>query len=124
MAEATGGLTSSVGVATSKVVAKIASDLRKPDGLVVVRPGDEPAFLAPLPMRVLPGLGPAAERRLDGLGLRTVGDIAQLPDGVLAARLGSHGAELRRLAVGDDPARCRCRGCPRASPARSPSSAT
>ena len=56
--EATGGLTSSVGVATSKVVAKIASDLRKPDGLVVVAPGTEAGFLAPLPVRVLPGLGP------------------------------------------------------------------
>ena len=100
---ATGGLTSSVGIATSKVVAKVASDLRKPDGLVVVWPGDESSFLSPLPMRVLPGLGPAAERRLTGLGLRTVGDLAQLPDGVLAARLGSHGAELRRLAAGDDP---------------------
>jgi DNA polymerase-4 len=100
--EVTGGLTSSVGIGASKVVAKVASDLRKPDGLVVVRPGEEHAFLAPLPIRVLPGLGPAAERRLDGLGLRTVGDLAALPASVLTARLGSRGPELQRLAVGDD----------------------
>ncbi|HEV3234800.1 MAG TPA: DNA polymerase IV [Candidatus Dormibacteraeota bacterium] len=100
--EVTGGLTSSVGIGASKVVAKIGSDLRKPDGLVVVRPGEEPAFLAPLPIRVLPGLGPAAQRRLDGLGLRTVGDLAALPAAVLTARLGSRGPELQRLAVGDD----------------------
>jgi DNA polymerase-4 len=100
--EATGGLTSSVGVAASKVVAKIASDLRKPDGLVVVPPGTEAEFLAPLPLRALPGLGPATERRLDGLGLRTVGDIAALSEEVLEARLGSSGAGLRALALGDD----------------------
>jgi DNA polymerase-4 len=101
--EATGGLTASVGVATSKVVAKVASDLRKPDGLVVVLPGTEPAFLAPLPLRVLPGLGPATERRLDGLGLRTVGDIAAIPVEVLTARVGSSGVALKALAIGDDP---------------------
>jgi DNA polymerase-4 len=101
--EATGGLTASVGVATSKVVAKIASDLRKPDGLVVVVPGTEADFLAPLPLRMLPGLGPATERRLDGLGLRTVGDIAALPTEVLTARVGSSGAGLKALALGDDP---------------------
>ena len=100
--EATGGLTASVGIGASKVVAKIGSDLRKPDGMVVVRPGDEPGFLAPLPLRVLPGLGPAAEKRLDGLGLRTLGDLLAVPEAVLAARLGSRGPELRRLAVGDD----------------------
>ena len=101
--QATGGLTASVGVAASKVVAKIASDLRKPDGLVVVAPGTEAGFLAPLPIRVLPGLGPAGERRLDGLGLRTVGDIAALPLDALMARLGSSGAGLKALALGDDP---------------------
>jgi len=100
---ATGGLTASVGVATCKVVAKIASDLRKPDGLVVVAPGEEQSFLAPLPIRTLPGLGPATERRLDGLGLTRIGDIGALPVDVLTARLGSHGAALRDLALGIDP---------------------
>jgi DNA polymerase-4 len=101
--EATGGLTASVGVAATKVVAKIASDLRKPDGLVVVPAGSEAGFLAPLPLRALPGLGPATEHRLEGLGLRTVADLAALPVEVLTARVGSFGAGLRALAVGDDP---------------------
>jgi DNA polymerase-4 len=111
--EATDGLTSSVGIATSKVVAKIASDLRKPDGMVVVLPGDEPAFLAPLPIRRLPGLGPAAERRLDGLGLKTVGDLLKVPADVLEARLGSRGAELRELAAGRDPRAVTVPGLPK-----------
>jgi DNA polymerase-4 len=101
--EATGGLTASVGIATCKVVAKVASDHRKPDGLVVVPPGDEAAFLAPLPVRVLPGLGPAAERRLADLELRTVGDVAGLADEALRARLGNQGPALGALARGQDP---------------------
>ena len=100
--EATGGLTASVGVAASKAVAKIASDLRKPDGLVVVPPGTEATFLAPLSLRALPGLGPAGERRLDGLGLHTVGDVAATPVEVLSARLGSYGPTLKALAEGRD----------------------
>ena len=111
--DATGGLTASVGVAASKVVAKIASDLRKPDGLVVVAPGTEAAFLAPLPLRVLPGLGPATERRLDGLGLRTVGDLAALPAEVLEARVGNSGAGLKALAIGDDPRAVTIPGLPK-----------
>ena len=101
--EATGGLTASVGIGTCKVVAKVGSDLRKPDGMVVVPPGTEAAFLAPLPLRVLPGLGPAAERRLTGLGLRTVADLAALPIDVLRGRLGNSAAGLQALALGQDP---------------------
>jgi DNA polymerase-4 len=101
--EATGGLTAAVGVAAVKAVAKIASEYRKPDGLVVVPPGTERSFLAPLPLRVLPGLGPAAERRLDGLGLKTVGDLAATPVEVLTARLGSSAPLLLAMALGDDP---------------------
>jgi DNA polymerase-4 len=111
--EATGGLTASVGAAASKAVAKIASDLRKPDGLVLVSPGTEAAFLAPLPLRVLPGLGPAGERRLDGLGLRTVGDIAATPVEILSARLGSSGPTLKALAQGDDPRAVELPGIPK-----------
>jgi DNA polymerase-4 len=70
---------------------------------VVVPPGEEAAFLAPLPIRVLPGLGPAAEKRLDGLGLRVVGDLAATPEATLQARLGSQGQALKAMAVGEDP---------------------
>ena len=101
--EATGGLTASVGIGSCKVVAKVGSDLRKPDGTVIVPPGTESAFLAPLSFRVLPGLGPAAEKRLEGLGLRTVADLLRVPAEVLRARLGSSADGFRALASGDDP---------------------
>src|SRR5439155_13510994 len=67
------GLTASVGVATSKLVAKVAGASRKPDGLVLVHPGTESDFLAPLPIGVIPGLGPKTEERLRLMGVRTVG---------------------------------------------------
>jgi DNA polymerase-4 len=85
-------LDASCGVATSKLVAKVASELRKPRGMVVVAPGEEAAFLAPLPLRRLPGLGPAAERELARLGLRTLGELAALPVSILQRRLGAHAA--------------------------------
>jgi DNA polymerase-4 len=81
-------LDASVGVATGKTVAKVASDLRKPRGFVVVYPGEEAAFLAPLPLRRLPGLGPATEAALAGLGLSTLGQLAATPEDVLRRRLG------------------------------------
>ena len=68
-------LTASVGVATSKLVAKVASDMRKPDGLVVVPPGTEAAFLAPLPVRRLWGVGPKMEEALAKLGVTTIGEL-------------------------------------------------
>jgi DNA polymerase-4 len=86
------GLVASCGVATSKVVAKVASDLEKPRGLVVVPPGSEAAFLAPLPLRRLPGLGPATDRALAGLGMSTIGDLAAFPLESLRRRLGEHAA--------------------------------
>src|SRR4030081_1222342 len=70
------GLTASVGAATSKLVAKVASGTRKPDGLVLVPPGAEADFLAPLPIGVIPGLGPKTEERLNAMGVRTVGELA------------------------------------------------
>jgi DNA polymerase-4 len=97
------GLHASFGVATTKVVAKVASDLRKPRGFVVVPPGEEAAFLAPLPLRRLPGLGPAAERGLQGLGVNTLGQLAALPREVVQRRLGEHaGAFLWERAQGID----------------------
>lgn len=97
------GLTASVGVATTKLVAKIASDLRKPDGLVVVSPGDEAAFLAPLPIRRLWGVGEQTRTVLGEHGVRTIGDLAALPVDVLVRRLGAHGATLHDRARGIDP---------------------
>ena len=85
---ATSGLHASFGVATCKTVAKIASDLRKPRGFVVVEPGGEAAFLAPLPLRRLPGLGPATERALSGLGISTLGQLAALPLDTVQRRVG------------------------------------
>jgi DNA polymerase-4 len=97
-------LHASFGVATSKTVAKIASDLRKPRGFVVVEPSQEAEFLAPLPLRALPGLGPATERALNGLGLRTLGDLARHPLPLLERRLGSSAAQsLSQRAQGVDP---------------------
>ncbi len=95
-------LTASVGVATSKLVAKIASDMQKPDGLVVVAPGTEAEFLAPLPLRRLWGVGPKMEETLAKLGVVTIGDLARLDPGRLQRRLGTHGHDLQRLAGGDD----------------------
>lgn len=92
-------LTASVGVASAKLIAKIASDLKKPDGLVVVPPGTEREFLAPLPVRRLWGIGPKMEERLARLGIHTVG---QLADAKVTRLLGTHGLDLQRLARGED----------------------
>lgn len=96
------GLTASVGVATTKLVAKIASDLRKPDGLVVVTPGDEAAFLAPLPISRLWGVGEKTAAVLAEYGVRTIGDLAALPPDVVIRRFGKHGASLVERARGID----------------------
>jgi nucleotidyltransferase/DNA polymerase involved in DNA repair len=95
-------LTASVGVASCKLVAKIASDLRKPDGLVVVPPGTEEEFLAPLPVRRLWGIGPKMEERLFKLGIQTIGDLARCDPSRLTHRLGTHGLDLIDLAHGRD----------------------
>ncbi len=95
-------LTASVGVAAAKLVAKIASDLRKPDGLVVVPPGTEAAFLAPLPVRRLWGVGPKMAEQLAKLGVQTIGELAALPEGTFERRLGTHGHDLQQLARGID----------------------
>ena len=96
-------LTASVGVATTKLVAKIGSDLRKPDGLVVVAPGDEAAFLAPLPVARLWGVGPSTAAVLRDFGVATIGDLQVLDRSALARRLGQHGADLVDRAHGLDP---------------------
>jgi DNA polymerase-4 len=96
------GLTASVGVAANKFIAKVASDLRKPDGLVVVEPGAEREFLAPLPVGRLWGVGPKTEASLRRAGLERIGQIAALQHSELTARLGKTGAHLWQLAHGID----------------------
>src|SRR5436309_6985325 len=97
-------LTCSLGVSTSKVVAKIASDLRKPGGLTVVPGGTEARFLAPFAVRRLPGVGPKAEQRLVVAGVETIGALAELTDAELKQLLpGSVGRLLRDRARGIDP---------------------
>jgi DNA polymerase-4 len=96
-------LTCSLGVASCKVVAKIASDRRKPAGITVVPAGREAAFLAPLDVRKLPGVGPRAEARLRPAGVVTIGRLAALDDAALRALLpGKLGSELRARARGID----------------------
>lgn len=97
------GLTVSVGISTTKYVAKVASDHKKPDGLWIVPEEQVRAFLSPLPLRKLWGVGPKTEERLRALGLRTIGDVARASPGLLESRLGSHGKHLVRLAQGIDP---------------------
>ena len=99
------GLTISVGAATSKSVAKIASEMDKPDGLTVVAPGKERAFLAPLPIRDLWGVGPKTAERLIAEGVETIADIAECEEEWLRERFGKQGAQMRRLALGQDDSR-------------------
>ena len=97
-------LTAAMGVATSKVVAKIASDRRKPGGLTVVPPGREASFLAPFDVRRLPGIGPRSEARLRAAGRETIGALAVLTDAELRNLLpGKVGVLLRDRARGIDP---------------------
>ena len=100
----TTSLSCSLGVSTSKVVCKVASDRRKPGGITVVPPGREAGFLAPLPSRILPGVGPRSEERLAAAGVLTIGALAELSDDELRAVLpGQVGRLLRDRARGVDP---------------------
>jgi nucleotidyltransferase/DNA polymerase involved in DNA repair len=96
------GLVASVGVAPNKFVAKVASDLEKPDGFVVVQPEEVAAFLAPLPLGRLWGVGPKTADRLMRVGLRTIGDVARLRPRDLSGLLGEGAEHLVRLARGED----------------------
>lgn len=95
-------LMASVGVAANKFVAKVASDLQKPNGLVVVEPGREQEFLAPLPVRRLWGVGPKTEETLDRLGIRLIGEIVHFGRTEMIRRLGQGGDHLWHLAQGLD----------------------
>ena len=95
-------LTASAGVAENKFLAKIASDWRKPDGLFVIQPGEVEAFLAPLPVGRLPGVGKVTEANLEKLGIRTVADLRGIEPHALEERFGRHGLRLHELALGID----------------------
>ena len=96
------GLCASVGIASGKVVAKVASDLSKPDGLLEVAGGEERSFLAPLAVSKLPGIGKKTERILAGLGISTIGELSVMPLSVLKSHFGASGEGLHRSANGID----------------------
>jgi DNA polymerase-4 len=101
--EVTGGLAGSVGIGSSKLIAKIASDLDKPDGLVVVAPGMEQDLLRPMQVTVIPGVGPATAERLRRVGVHTVEELERLTEDELVRLLGrAHGAGLYALARARD----------------------
>jgi DNA polymerase-4 len=95
-------ITASVGIATCKVVAKIASDLCKPDGLLEITPGEEQAFLSPLPIAKLPGVGEKTEQTLKKMGITTIGGLASLPLETITKRFGATVAMLHSYAKGID----------------------
>jgi DNA polymerase-4 len=95
-------LTASAGVAPCKFVAKVASDLRKPDGLVVVRPEDVREFLAPLPVEKMWGIGPKTAPKVRELGITTLGDLARADEDTLRRAFGRWGPAMARLARGED----------------------
>ena len=96
------GLNASAGVAANKFVAKVASDLEKPDGLVVVPPGTEAAFLAPLAVERVWGVGKVLAAELASMGIVTIAQLQRLPVAMLAKRFGEHGRQLHDLAFGRD----------------------
>jgi DNA polymerase-4 len=96
------GLPTSWGVASNKLVAKIATEVGKPEGCVVVPPGEEAAFLAPLPVQMLWGVGPKTQEKLRQAGIETIGQLAGMPERALRSLFGSRGPELAARARGED----------------------
>ena len=96
------GLSSSIGIGPNKLVAKIASDFHKPGGITVVRPEEVGAFLSPLPVRTIPGIGKKTEEELHQMGIITIGDLAAAGVQELAARFGKGGISMYLLAHGQD----------------------
>lgn len=94
------GITCSIGLGTSKTVAKIASERQKPRGLTVVTPGTEAEFLSPLPVSAMSGIGPATEKRLEAMGVRTLGQLAKQDGERMERALGSFGPTLVLRAAG------------------------
>ncbi len=99
----TGGLCASVGIASSKFMAKVATELGKPDGLYIVAPGEEVALLAPMPVAVIPGVGPVTAEKLRRIGLRTVADLHRIERSELVSMIGrAHAESLLELAYARD----------------------
>ena len=96
-------LTISVGVGTSKCVSKIASDINKPDGITVVRPGTERQFLSPLPVQSIWGIGPKTMERLNSYGINTIGELAIRDISWFESNFGSNGRSVRNMCLGEDP---------------------
>ena len=96
------GFTASIGIASGKVVAKVASELSKPDGLLEVDEGKERSFLAPLPIAKLPGIGQKTEQKLNSLSINTIGKLSIMPLSALKSHFGASGEVLHRLAKGID----------------------
>jgi DNA polymerase IV (DinB-like DNA polymerase) len=105
------GLTCSIGLGPTKVVAKIASDIKKPDGLTVVEPENLFSFLAPMPVRKIPGIGKKAETVLFEMGIRTIQDLATFDIQVLIARFGRSAITLQDIAAGIDTSEVKERDC-------------
>jgi DNA polymerase IV (DinB-like DNA polymerase) len=96
------GLTCSIGIAPTKVVAKIASDVNKPDGLTLVKPETLYSFLAPMPVRKIPGVGSKSEAALFELGIRTIKDLAEYDTRELISRFGHSALSLKAITTGTD----------------------
>lgn len=96
------GVTCSIGLGSTKSVAKIASDMDKPQGLTIVYPGTESTFLAPLPIGALSGVGAAAKKQLTSQGIRTLGELANAPEAVLQKVFGQRAEMMRRRAAAED----------------------
>jgi DNA polymerase IV (DinB-like DNA polymerase) len=105
------GLTCSIGIGPTKVVAKIASDVKKPDGLTVVEPENLFSFLAPMPVRKIPGIGNKAEAVLFEMGIRTIQDLTAFDLQVLISRFGRSAIGLRDIAAGIDTSEVKERDC-------------
>lgn len=103
IAEATGGLTASVGVGSSKFIAKLATDLGKPDGFTLVPPGTEVSLISPMNVRKIPGVGPATTQRLHRIGIHTIAELQGVALNELVRELGTaHGSGLKELAFARD----------------------
>lgn len=96
------GITCSIGLGTSKSVAKVASNMEKPHGVTVVWPGDEAAFLSPLPTGEMSGIGPVAQKRLKQFGVRTLGQMVRMDEDALKSVFGKNAELMRKRALGID----------------------